>query len=163
MSGLHYDSIADLPVGMQAQVAGKVLGAEAAKRSKYGNQKTTANGITFDSKKESERYLALLDAVAEGVICDLRLQVDFTLQEAYTTAEGKRVRAIRYRADFTYKICWDGSPLPCCIGIRDMAYWKAQYPGAMVIEDVKSRGTRTKEYEIKKKLMADRGYEIREV
>ena len=33
----------------------------------------------------------------------------------------------------------------------------------LVIEDVKSKGTKTKEYEIKKKLMADKGYIILEV
>lgn len=33
----------------------------------------------------------------------------------------------------------------------------------MVVEDVKSRPTKTKVYAMKRKLMADRGYSIREV
>ena len=53
------------------------------------------------------------------------------------------MRAIRYRADFTY-------------------YEGAQ--GVKVVEDVKSRATRTREYAMKKKLLKDRfGLEITEV
>ena len=68
--------------------------------------------------------------------------MDFTLQEAYTDAEGRRVRAIRYKADFTYRE-------------RDRG---------LVVEDVKSRPTRTKEYSMKKKMLKDRfGIDITEV
>ena len=54
-------------------------------------------------KKEARRYDHLTLRQQAGEIHDLRLQVDFTLQEAYTDQEGRRVRAIRYRADFTYR------------------------------------------------------------
>ena len=58
---------------------------------------------------------------------------------------GERVRAVRYLADFTY-YRFDGSA------------W--QY----VVEDVKSRATRTETYRIKRKLMAERlGLTITEV
>lgn len=43
------------------------------------------------------------------------------------------------------------------------AHLRSLWPGALVIEDTKSQGTRTKEYQIKRKLMADKGYIIREV
>ena len=107
--GLHYKSLADLPPGIRQQVAGKVAARAAAavagrRESKYHNEPVTVKGIRFDSKKEARRYLQLTDAVREGLISDLRLQQDFTLQEAYTTPEGQRIRAIRYKADFTYKI-----------------------------------------------------------
>ncbi|MBQ5595137.1 MAG: hypothetical protein IIU78_05450, partial [Alistipes sp.] len=49
------------------------------------------------------------------------------------------------------------------LGTEDIEYWRELWPGALVIEDTKSRGTRTKEYQIKRKLMADKGYMIREV
>ena len=74
-------------------------------------------------------------------IGDLKLQPEFTLQEAYTTPDGERVRAIRYRADFSYKRAGD-----------------------LVVEDVKSTGTETDKYKIKKKLLLDRfGIKIVEV
>ena len=98
--------------------------------------------LHFDSQKEARRYDFLIERVRRGEIGDLRLQVDFTLQEAYTDAEGRRVRAIRYKADFTYRE-------------RDRG---------LVVEDVKSRPTRTKEYSMKKKMLKDRfGIDITEV
>ena len=71
--------------------------------------------------------------------------MEFTLQEAYTTPTGERVRAIRYRADFTYYRDTGGN-------------WE------YVVEDVKSKPTRTKTYMMKKKMMADRlGLTITEI
>ncbi len=99
--------------------------------------------LRFDSQKEARRYDFLIERERRGEIRDLRLQVDFTLQEAYTDTEGRRVRAIRYRADFTYH---EGAQ------------------GVQVVEDVKSRATRTREYAMKKKLLKDRfGIDITEV
>ena len=75
--------------------------------------------------------------------------MDFTLQEAYTDTEGRRVRAIRYRADFTYRQR---------LMTREGLSW------ALVVEDVKSRATRTKDYLLKRKLMKERfGIDIVEV
>ena len=114
---------------------------------KYRNNPTervTASGavLRFDSQKEAGRYDQLILRQQAGEIRDLRLQVDFTLQEAYTDQEGRRIRAIRYRADFTYR----------------------ERDGRLVVEDVKSRPTRTREYLIKRKLMKERrGIDITEV
>ncbi len=103
--------------------------------------------LRFDSQKEACQYDELLVMLHAGTIRELRLQVDFTLQEAYTDSEGKRVRAIRYKADFTY--------------------WKQDEKSAWVryvVEDVKSRPTRTKEYMMKRKMMKDHyGIDIQEV
>lgn len=115
--------------------------------SKYRNtptERVTASGavLHFDSQKEARRYDHLTLRQQAGEIHDLRLQVDFTLQEAYTDPEGRRVRAIRYRADFTYR----------------------ERDGRLVVEDVKSKPTRTREYLIKRKLMKERrGIDITEV
>ena len=120
---------------------------DPGKVNKYRNTPTTRvtpSGavLHFDSQKEARRYDFLIERVRRGEIGDLRLQVDFTLQEAYTDAEGRRVRAIRYKADFTYR----------------------ERDGGLVVEDVKSRPTRTKEYSIKKKMLKDRfGIDITEV
>lgn len=115
--------------------------------AKYHNtptERVTASGavLHFDSQKEARRYDHLTIRQKAGEIHDLRLQVDFTLQEAYTDPEGRRVRAIRYRADFTYR----------------------ERDGRLVVEDVKSKPTRTREYLIKRKLMKERrGIDITEV
>ena len=116
------------------------------KENKYHTTPTERAAATkvihIPSQKAARRYDHLITLARAGQISDLRLQVDFTLQEAYTDPEGRRVRAIRYKADFTYRT----------------------QDGRLVVEDVKSRPTRTREYLIKRKLMKDRhGIEITEV
>ena len=135
---------------------------------KYHNKPTERmmpNGavLRFDSQKEARRYDELILMLQAGKIRNLRLQVDFTLQEAYTDSNGKRMRAIRYKADFTYeeqhntgvvKAPWidGGYELVACLEWR------------IVVEDVKSRATRTKEYIMKRKLMKERfNIDIQEV
>ena len=98
---------------------------------------------------------------ARGQIRDLRLQVDFTLQEAFTDTEGKRVRAIRYKADFTYY-----QPPNRQLYGSHAPYYAEQsgVPWEFVVEDVKSKATRTAKYAMKKKMLKDRfGYDITEV
>lgn len=152
MSGLVFRSLADVPAGMRDQAAQKLLedarerqkavpvAGDSGKESKYHNEQTEVAGLRFDSKKEARRYEQLMIMLSLGQIRDLRLQQDFTLQEAYTTPEGQRIRAIRYRADFVYTVCATGQ---------------------RIIEDAK--GKRTDVYMIKRKMMAERGYMIREV
>jgi len=149
----------DLPEWAQKQILRKLAEQQAkraaaeaprekqAKKRKYRNVPTTVKSgegeLHFDSRKEAERYETLKLLLTAGEIRDLRLQQDFTLIEAYTTPDGKRVRAERYRADFTYYT-------------RD---------GQYVVEDIKGgSATKTKTYEIKKKQMRDKyGIEITEV
>lgn len=108
---------------------------------KYGAVKDSRQGITFDSKKEARRYDALVLLLKSGEITDLRIQPEFTLIEAYTKPDGERVRALRYRADFSYR-----------------------EKGVLVVEDVKSAATRTRTYLDKRKLMREiHGIEVREV
>ena len=155
-------NISDLPPKYQAQAVKKYMEQQArrglvpsaaavqetGKVNKYRNTPTTRvtpSGaiLRFDSMKEARRFDWLIERERRGEIRELRLQVDFTLQEAYTDTEGRRVRAIRYRADFTY---YEGTQ------------------GVKVVEDVKSRATRTRDYAMKKKLLKDRfGLEITEV
>lgn len=108
----------------------------------------TEEQIIQRAKADVVRHIA--EHVA-GQIRDLKLQPQFTIQEAYTTPEGQRVRAIRYQADFSYKRPTE----PDCTG---EVHW------LRVVEDVKSRATKTRVYEIKKKLMREKlGIEIQEV
>ena len=109
--------------------------------NKYHARKTTVDGITFDSEKEARRFGELKLLLRAGEIKNLKLQQDFTLQEAYTAPDGERVRAIRYVADFTY-----------------------EENGELIVEDVKSRATKTRVYEMKRKLLrAKYGVKMREV
>lgn len=138
------DDISKLGPAAQRQIVEK-LGQQThtGTVSKYGAQKTVRGNIRFDSQKEARRYDELLFRLRDGRISDLKLQPQFTLQESYVTPEGKRVRAIRYVADFSY--------FDCDLD-RD------------VVEDVKSPATKTRVYEIKKKLLMERyGIEVQEV
>lgn len=92
-------------------------------RSKYRNRKTVVDGITFDSKREAERYKELRLLERGGLITDLRLQVPF---ELIPKQPGER--AVKYVADFVYT-----------------------ENGRMVVEDVK--GYRTDVYRLKRRMM----------
>lgn len=120
---------------MQVQALSKMQ-AQGKPRPKYHNTPTESNGITFDSHKEAIRYEDLMLMQGYGLISDLRLQVNFTLLEGYTTSDGKRIRPIVYKADFTYR-----------------------QNGKYVVEDVKSSATKTKTYLMKKKMLRDK-YDI---
>jgi hypothetical protein len=112
--------------------------------AKYNNKKVTIDGITFDSHKEARRYgyLSLLEKAGE--ITNLARQVEYELIPVqkqtieYTDKKGKTrhktivlERAVKYIADFVY----------------------TDKQGQLVVEDVKSDITKTKEYILKRKLM----------
>ena len=67
------------------------------KTNKYGAKKTVVDGITFDSKREAERYGELKLLRLAGKIADLDLQVPFPL-----TVNGVVIG--KWVADFVY---WD--------------------------------------------------------
>lgn len=95
--------------------------------NKFHAKKTCVGDIVFDSKKEAKRYQTLLEWERFGIITNLRRQVVFELQEGYINNQGKKIRPITYIADFTY-----------------------EEKGKKIVEDTK--GWRTKEYRIKKKI-----------
>ena len=134
--------------------------AEAVRetKTKYHNVPAERNAddgktLKFQSQKEARRYDELLLLLRAGKIRDLKLQPQFTLQESYLTPTGERVRAIIYTADFSYEELKDGPML----GPVRVPCWER------VIEDVKSKGTRTDKYKIKRKMMLEKGYTITEV
>lgn len=107
--------------------------------SKYRNIKTmTDDGIVHDSKKEAQRWTELSVMQRAGYIKDLQRQVKF---ELIPKQDGER--ACYYIADFVYK----DSVL-----------------GRTIVEDVKSKATKTDVYKIKRKLMLYRyGIKIQEI
>jgi len=106
--------------------------------SKYSAKKTVLDGIEFDSRKEANRYAELKVMERAGVIRNLKLQEEFELIPRC----GKE-RPAKYHADFSYTIAATGE---------------------RVVEDVKSRATKTKDYILRRKLMNWRhGIQIKEV
>ena len=106
---------------------------------KYHNKKVIIDGIKFDSQKEGNYYLKLKMLERAGKIKDLKLQVPFVLLETFKV-DDRTYRKTKYIADFTY---FDNK-------------------NKFHVIDVK--GYRTKEYGLKKKLMAWKyGIEIEEV
>lgn len=114
---------------------------------KIKHVKTTIDGITFDSKMESNYYLKLKMDKQNGLIKDFELQPEFVLQDKFIIADGQTiegshpdfnkikrrtkaetVRAIKYRGDFL---------------ITDL-------DGTQRVVDTK--GQSTTEFEIKKKM-----------
>ena len=152
MSGLRFESMEDMPPRMrelyarqQIDLSGAAAPAPLRKGSqentKYHNAPAERAGIRFDSQKEARRYDELMTMLRAGIISDLRLQPQFTLQESYVTETGERIRAIRYTADFSYR-----------------------FGGKLVVEDVKSKPTRTKEYLRNRKFMRSKfGIDIQEI
>nr|UVX77875.1 MAG: Protein of unknown function (DUF1064) [Bacteriophage sp.] len=99
-------------------------------RSKYHAKKTCVDGITFDSRKEADRYLVLKGMEEDGSIENLRRQVRYELVPAFDV-DGRHYRPVFYVADFVY--------------VAD---------GKTVVEDVK--GVMTDVYKLKSKLFARR-------
>lgn len=97
--------------------------------NKYHNRKIVREGETYDSVKEFRRAKELELLEKGGVIKDLKRQVRFEIIPSQRGEDGKVVeRAVTYVADFAY--------------FED---------GKLVVEDTK--GYRTKDYIIKRKLM----------
>lgn len=71
-------------------------------RNKYFAHKTKVDGITFDSHKESFVYQQLLLMQKAKKISKLLLQPEFVLQQPYTNSAGIKIKAIKYRADFSF-------------------------------------------------------------
>ena len=115
-------------------------------KSKYYNVKTRSlDGTIFDSRKEAIRWDELTLLQRAGKISDLQRQVEFVLiPPQYETYErygknGQRLkdgtrlveRAAVYHADFVYK----------------------DENGDTVVEDTKSKATRTEAYVLRRKMM----------
>jgi len=149
--GLTFDDLKGFSPDAQQQITKQLLaqGKKPEKASKMRNIPDTRGNIKFQSRKEARRYDELMLLLKAGDIKDLKLQQDCTLQEAYTTPEGKRVRAIRYVADFTYY----RRTAPDTYGYEHWVY---------VVEDAKGRRLET--YKIKKKMFREKmGFDITEV
>mgnify|MGYP000936216011 FL=1 len=71
--------------------------------NKYNARKTTVCGHTFDSKREAEYYLELLDQKKRGEVASITTQPTYELLEGFTDNMGKKLRPITYTPDFLVK------------------------------------------------------------
>ena len=99
--------------------------------TKYKAKKTIVDGITFDSMKESKRYVQLKELEKSGKITDLQLQVKYILFD-----KSKYGRKLSYIADFVY--------------LNDK--------NEEVIEDVK--GFKTPVYRLKKRVFEEKYHKV---
>ena len=175
MAGLSYDRPGEIPEGMrrlieeqQRREAAKkkpqgeptvfregtgLPGEKKKPKRKYRNlptERLLPNGecVRFASKKEALRFDVLSAEQRAGRIRELKMQYEILIQPAYTDGEtGERYRGVRYLADFVYERLEDGK-------------WVRH------VEDTKGggrKGTATQSYQIKRKLIADKGIHIEEV
>jgi len=95
-------------------------------RPKYGNKKTVVDGIKFDSKWESQRYLYLKSLEKADRVKNLELQPKFII-----SINGQKI----------------------CTYIADFKYDREDKDGVWehIVEDAK--GVETPEFKLKKKLM----------
>ena len=99
------------------------------------DKKNTKINTIFDSKSEYARYKELNLLVSAGIITDLKIHNKFILLDKYTNANGQKIQAMTYTADFTY--------------MKDEK---------MIVEDVK--GFITNDFKLKKKIFEFRYPEL---
>ena len=103
-------------------------------RSKFRNIPTEVDGVRFASRAEARRYGELKLLERAGEILQLEMQPKYELMV-------NGIRVGRYTGDFRYV-----------------------EKGATVVEDVKSKASKTEAYGVRKRLMlAVHGIEIREL
>ena len=112
--------------------------------TKYHAQKTTVNGITFDSKLEAERYQQLVLMEKSGLIDDLCLQPEFQIYRGWVDPyTGEKHKSTYYIADFQY------------YDVKNCKW---------IVEDTK--GMETQEFRLKWKMVQDgyrRFFEFRKI
>jgi hypothetical protein len=104
---------------------------EEKRKHKFWAEKLELDWIKFASKKEAKRFNELRFLENTGKIRNLMLQVAFLLQEWFEW-NGKKIRPIKYIADFVYE----------------------DEKGKKIVEDTK--GFKTKDYLLKRKLFLKR-------
>jgi len=109
-------------------------------KQKYNAQRTTVDGITFDSAKEARRWQELRLLERAGEITDLRRQVVVPLDGRNGPLLTRTGRKMRLTVDFAY---------------TDLK------TGLTIYEDAK--GMPTRDYEVRRAVAAAQGVEVIEV
>lgn len=169
---MRYESLSDMPEGLRRLVEKQMakggdkptpktpsaenafsglLVSEKKSKRKYNNSPTERllpNGkcIKFRSKKEACYYDRLMVMQKIGIVRKIRCEVEYLLKPGYTDGNtGERIRGIKYVADFVFE------------RKDENGNWQEH------IVDTKGggkKGTETKTFIIKRKLMAELGYNV---
>lgn len=109
--------------------------------NKYRNRKVVVNGITFDSRREADRYRELQIMQKAGEISNLELQKEYELIPVQREPDTIGPKGGTYKGALIERKC---------SYIADFVYFD-NFTGKTVVEDAK--GLRTSDYLIKRKLM----------
>lgn len=122
--------------------------------AKYRNRSFDNEHGHWDSSLEYYRYLVLLEAEKKGIISNIRRQVDYILipEQYELRLVMRKTKKGMIQENKTCQV------EKSCAYRADFVYTKYGYD---VIEDTK--GYRTRDYIIKRKLMRFQGHPIREV
>lgn len=129
VAALYRNQGREVPLEFRRSESG-VLSCGEPREEKYGRIKKTVDSIEFDSTSEAQAWTILKLWEAAGAITELEVQPEFQLEPGFVV-DGKKVRAIKYRADFLF--------------MKD---------GRKTVVDVK--GVRTQAFDIKAKLFKAR-------
>ena len=136
-----------------------------ATKNKYGARKVEIDGYTFDSKREAERYEELRLLQMAGKIRDLICHPEFELWAPVFTDE--RPGPNPDEAPATLRLS-EGEYAPRRYRAKRVGYYTADFAykvnGLDVVEDVKSKPTRTEAYRLRKKIVeASYGIKVTEI
>jgi hypothetical protein len=112
----------------------------AYRKSKYHSQKVEIDGILFDSKREANRYRVLKEKAEMGQITSLERQVKFILIPVQKEPDRLGPRGGMIKGKVLEREC---------SYVADFTYYDQE--GNYIVED--SKGFRTPEYIIKRKMM----------
>jgi hypothetical protein len=112
----------------------------AYRKSKYHSQKVEIDGILFDSKREANRYRVLKEKAEMGRITSLERQVKFILIPVQKEPDRLGPRGGMIKGKVLEREC---------SYVADFTYYDQE--GNYIVED--SKGFRTPEYIIKRKMM----------
>ncbi len=113
---------------------------EAPNRNKFSAQRTTVDGVTFDSKREAARWAELNLLRKAGEIKDLHRQVVIPLKGSEGPLLSRKGLQMRLTVDFSYILVSTGET---------------------IYEDAK--GMPTRDYEVRRAIAAAQGVEVIEV
>lgn len=115
---------------------------------KIAHKKTVVDGITFDSKMESQYYEYLKDLKDRGVIREFELQPKFLLQDKFIVVEGETI----FGSDKRFNSLKRKTKAETIRAINYIADFKVIYnDGREEIIDTKGRATA--DFEIKRKML----------
>jgi hypothetical protein len=113
--------------------------AQPKRKSKYGNQPVTIDGVRFDSRREADRWCVLRLREKAGEISHLELQPKF-----YFIIKGEHVkypsgRKAFYKADFSYfegnhRVVEDAKGFKTDVYKLKKALIEKMYPAVRIIE-----------------------------